>query len=95
MPLYVISFMDKPGMLEKRMAARESHLAYLAQHPDAYKMGGPFLDADGKMIGSMLVVEAPDEAAARALADNDPYKAAGLFDEWEVRAWRHVFGKMP
>ena len=35
------------------------------------------------------------EAAARTLADGDPYKAAGLFDEWDIRAWRHGFGQVP
>ena len=95
MPLFVITFMDKPGMVEARIAARQHHLAYLDQHADAYRIAGPFLDAQGTMVGSMLVVEAESEAAARALADNDPYKAAGLFDTCEVRAWRHGFGKLP
>lgn len=95
MPLYVITFMDKPGVLEKRLAARERHLAYLDAQAPAYKLGGPFLDAQGGMIGSMLVVEAEDLAAAQALADNDPYKAAGLFDNCDVRPWRHVYGKLP
>jgi uncharacterized protein YciI len=93
MPLYVITFMDKPGMLEARVAARDAHLAYLRE-AGATRIAGPFLDAEGRMVGSMLVVEAEDEAAARALADNDPYKAAGLFDDCEVRAWRHGYGQL-
>lgn len=93
MPLYVITFMDKPGMVEKRIATREAHLAYL-EKTGAYKLAGPFLDTEGKMVGSMLVVDTETEAAARALADNDPYKAAGLFDHCEVRAWRIGYGKL-
>ncbi len=94
MPLYVITFMDKPGMVEARLAAREAHLAYLAE-VGVYRIAGPFLDAEGRMVGSMLVLEAEDEAAARAYADRDPYKAAGLFDTCEVRQWRHGYGKLP
>jgi uncharacterized protein YciI len=94
MPLYVITFMDKPGMLEARVAARDRHLAYLRE-TGVTKAAGPFLNAEGQMVGSMLIVEADDEAGARAFAAGDPYTAAGLYDEAEVRAWRHGYGTLP
>ena len=54
---------------------------------------GPFLDADGKPDGSLVMVEAPDMAAAKALAAADPYAKAGLFESVEIRAWNWVFQK--
>ena len=59
------------------------------------KLGGPWLDeADGGPLGSMLLIEAKDLAAARALAAEDPYRAAGLFAEVTVRPWRLVAGAL-
>jgi uncharacterized protein len=42
------------------------------------------------MIGSMLIVEAENEAEARALLAEDPYAKAGLFQNVEVLPWRWV-----
>ena len=88
MPLFVISWMDKPGSLDVRMATREAHLAYAAKLGSAVKLGGPFLDADGQMAGSLIIVEAENLQAAQAMHDADPYKLAGLFETSVVRAYR-------
>ena len=91
MPLFVISWLDKPGGLAVRMAAREAHLAYVAEK-GCVRLGGPFLDANGDMAGSMIIVEAEDLAAAKVFHDADPYKLAGLFETSEVRPWRVTVG---
>ena len=92
MPLYVISWSDKPNSLEKRMGAREAHLAYIHQQGDKVKLGGPFLGADGQMAGSMILLEADSLEAAQAFHASDPYKVAGLFERSEVRPWRLTTG---
>ena len=56
------------------------------------KLAGPFLGADDKPVGSMFIVEADDAAAAKALADQDPYAKAGLFAATEIKPWRLVIG---
>jgi uncharacterized protein YciI len=91
MPLFVISWMDRPNSLEVRMAAREAHLAYVRE-TGVVRLGGPFLDANGDMAGSMIIVEAESLEAAKAWHDADPYKTAGLFDASEVRPWRTTVG---
>jgi uncharacterized protein YciI len=88
MPLFVISWMDKPNSLDVRMGAREAHLAYARTLGDKVKLGGPFLDADGNMAGSLIIVEADSLQAAKALHDKDPYKLAGLFETSEIRPYR-------
>jgi uncharacterized protein YciI len=92
MPIFVISWMDKPGSLERRMGAREAHLAHIHQQGDKVKLGGPFLGPDGQMAGSMILFEADSIEEAQAFHDTDPYKLAGLFDRSEVRAWRLTTG---
>jgi uncharacterized protein YciI len=85
--LFVTVAIDKPNSTDLRMATREAHLAY-AKASGKVKFGGPFLDEQGKMTGSMLVFEARDEAEARAFNAADPYVEAGLFERVETRAWK-------
>ena len=94
MPLFVLSCIDRPGGLDRRLAAREAHLAYLAGHGDRVRLAGPFLGADGQPVGSMLVIDAADLAAARAFADADPYRLADLFQSVDIRAWRITIGEI-
>ena len=91
MALFVISWLDREGALPIRLATREAHLKYVADHPGLVKLAGPYLNGD-QMAGSMLIVEAEDLDAAQAFHDGDPYKAAGLFETSTVRPWRVTVG---
>lgn len=83
---------DKPGSVELRMKVRETHLEYLRGVGDRLMTAGPILDDDGKTpVGSLLIVEAEDIAAARDFAARDPYAQAGLFESSAVWPWRLVF----
>lgn len=93
MPLFVLTCLDKPGALERRMAAREAHLAYVRQ-AGIVKLAGPFLDADGGMAGSLLIVEADELADAQAFSDADPYVAAGVFGSVDIRPFRLAIGEL-
>ena len=85
--LFIITAIDKPNSLELRMATREAHFAY-ARATNAVRLGGPFLDPEGRMAGSMIILEAADLAAAKDWAANDPYAKAGLFATSELRPWK-------
>ena len=85
--LFVVTAIDKEGSLQLRMATREAHLAY-AKETGAVKLGGPFLNAQNEMCGSLLIIEAADLSAAHIWASNDPYAKAGLFQSTDVRAWK-------
>ncbi|MFY0595136.1 MAG: YciI family protein [Cognatishimia sp.] len=82
---------DKPGALDIRKANREAHVAYL-KSTDAVEMAGPFLDENGEMCGSLIVLEFEGIADAQAWAANDPYKKADLFQSVEIIAWNKVIG---
>lgn len=94
MPLFVISWADKPGALDLRLATRDAHFAYMAANPGVLQLGGPFLDAAGNMAGSLMVIEAESLAAAEAFADADPYNQAGLYERREVRPWKATAGPL-
>lgn len=82
---------DKPGAVETRKQNRQAHLDYIAE-TGIVEFAGPFLDADGQMCGSLVMLEVPDMAAAQAWAAGDPYAKAGLFDEVSLQEWKKVIG---
>ncbi|MDQ0469902.1 YciI family protein [Labrys wisconsinensis] len=80
---YVIHALDKPGALPTRLANYDAHKAYLAQAKVRTVISGPLVADDGEtMIGSCFVVEADSKDEVLAFHDNDPFKAAGV--------WEHV-----
>ncbi len=88
MAFFVINFRDKPNAFEVRAAAREAHLAYIAALGTQVKLGGPYVDEQGRMIGSLIIVEADTIDQVQALHDKDPYKLAGLFETSTITEWR-------
>jgi len=80
---------DKPGALQIRLDTRDAHVAYL-KSSGVVSQAGPLLDAEDQMIGSLVVLEVEDMAAAKAWAADDPYAHAGLFDSVELIPWKKV-----
>ena len=91
--LFALLCKDKPGHLNVRMETRPTHVEYLNKlnAEGTLKMAGPFLDADGKPNGSLVVVKAENAEAAKAIADADPYTKAGLFESVEIKPFNWVF----
>jgi uncharacterized protein YciI len=89
--LFAIVCQDKPASLDLRLATRPTHIEYLDSQVAAIVQGGPVLDAEGKPCGSVLLIEAADQAAAEAFAAADPYAKAGLFGSVSVRPFRSVY----
>jgi uncharacterized protein len=87
---YAIICKDKPGALDLRLATRADHLAYI-QSTGCVEMAGPFLE-DGQMVGSLVILDAPDLASAQGWAAHDPYAKAGLFAQVDVIEWKKVIG---
>lgn len=88
--LYAIIGKDKPDSLQLRLDTRPAHLAYFDSLGDAVKLGGPFLNEEGKPFGSLIIIEAESLEKAKEIAQNDPYVKAGLFATQEVTAWNWV-----
>lgn len=93
--LFAIIAKDKPNSLDIRMETRPAHLAYLSDAGDRLKFAGPILSPgeDPKPIGSIIVLDAASEAAVKLFAENDPYEAAGLFENVEIHPWIAAVGE--
>ncbi len=81
---------DKPGALQTRLDNRSAHLAYI-EETGVVSQAGPLLDGDA-MIGSLVILDVEDLAAAQSWADNDPYVKADLFQSVELIPWKKVIG---
>lgn len=79
---------DKAGALQTRLDNRPAHVDYL-KSTGVVSQAGPLLDGDD-MIGSLVILDVEDMAAAQAWADNDPYAKAGLFESVELIPWKKV-----
>jgi uncharacterized protein YciI len=95
---YAIHATDNPDSLAARTAARPAHLARLHALRDAGRLllAGPMPAVDAEdpgpagFSGSLIVAEFADLEAARAWADADPYRAAGVYRAVDVRPFRKV-----
>jgi uncharacterized protein YciI len=87
--LYALICEDKADSEALRKSVRGQHLDYLQSFD--VRFAGPMLAADETtMIGSIIVIQADDAAAAQGFADGDPYGLAGLFAKVTVRAFKQV-----
>ncbi|WP_293907705.1 YciI family protein [Phenylobacterium sp.] len=93
MPLFVLHCLDKAGSLDLRLTNREAHLAYVGGRTEV-KLGGPLLDDQGDMAGSLLILEVADKAAAEAFSAADPYTRAGLWQRVAITAFRASLGQL-
>jgi len=95
MPIYVYTGRDGPRGVELRKLHRPAHLAHIEKLDAAgrVRFGGPLIDADGQPCGSVVIFEADDLDAARAIAESDPYRVEGIFGELELRETRDIFPK--
>jgi len=96
--LYVLLGRDVANSLEARVAARSAHLARLNALQDAGRLvlAGPLPSIDSPepgghgFVGSLIVAEFENMAAARAWADADPYVAAQVYREVEIYPFKKV-----
>jgi uncharacterized protein YciI len=91
---FVIHCTDRPDSADVRAANRRAHLAHLERYASSILAGGPLLGEDGASpVGSLLVMEFPDRAAAERFAADDPYAKAGLFAVVTITPWRQTYPK--
>jgi len=94
MPLFAMMGFDHPESITRREEFRAEHRAYVRANIAPLKLAGAFDDADGRQIGSLLVFEAPDEAAVWAWIEAEPFYRAGIYKEVRVRLWNLVIGQI-
>lgn len=74
----------------RRMTVRPAHLDYVRQLKanGQYVLGGALLDADGRMIGSMLLLDLQTDAQLTDYLNTDPYIVQGVWDKIDVKPFR-------
>jgi uncharacterized protein YciI len=95
--LFVFYVLDKPGATEQRLALRPGQYAHLGKVEDRMVTGNPLLAEDGEtMIGSLLVIDFPDQAAAEAWLAETLFTTGGVFGNTTVHPckqnWPRVGG---
>ena len=81
---FLIKAYDGEGMLEKRMEVRPRHLEGMKALGKQIICAGGLLDDEGKMKGSVLIVDFPDRAAVNAYLDHETYVVEGVWKKIEV-----------
>ena len=90
--LYAFVLTDRPGSAALRARVRPEHKAYLGQVAARIAFAGPLLADDGQtMLGSLLVIDFADRAAALAWLAQEPFTRAGLYGETKVLAFRNLW----
>jgi len=97
--LYAINGQDTPNSLDKRLAARPAHVARLQvlQEQGRLILAGPFPAIDSNdpgnagFSGSLIVAEFSTLSAAIEWAQADPYVAAGVYAQVEVKPFKKAF----
>ena len=96
---YAIISQDIEDSLEKRVSVRTNHIARLQALQDEGRMliAGPHPAIDNNdpgpagFTGSLIVAEFESLEAAQVWADEDPYIAAGVYENVIVKPFKKVF----
>ena len=70
---FVIIANDGKNMLEKRLAVRPRHLENMAQIKGKVICAGGILDEEGKMAGSVMILEFASRDLFNEYLANEPY----------------------
>ena len=81
------------GALKRRMDVRPHHLdgAKELRDNNNYVMGGAILDDDGKMIGSVMVLQFETEEELEAWKQREIYITASVWETVDVKPFRVAF----
>jgi uncharacterized protein YciI len=94
---FLVTAHDRESALDRRIALRDSHVAYWQAQGSIVAAAGALLSGDGddaQPTGSMIVIEANDLATVTAILARDPFTVHGVFSEnIEVRRWRPALGR--
>lgn len=81
---FIITAHDGEGMLERRMQVRTRHLENLEKIKGRILCAGGLLDEDGKMKGSVLVMEFENRALLDEYLGSEPYLLERVWEKVEV-----------
>ncbi len=81
---FIIKAYDGADMLEKRMAVRERHLENMAGVNGTILCAGGILDREGKMKGSVLIMDFERKELLDAYLKSEPYILEGVWQKIDI-----------
>ena len=84
MAQYVITAYDGEGRLDKRMEVRPRHFAGMEKMKEHILCAGGLLDEDGRMIGSVLVMEFESREQVDQYLATEPYVVEHVWERINV-----------
>ena len=94
--LFVVHAIDKAGLLPTRAKfyrAHRLHLDAAGDHDVDVVTAGTLVADDGETpVGSIIVIDAKDRAAADAFVRSDPYHVNGVWDRVQVHGYNKKRG---
>lgn len=76
--------------LQRRLSVREQHLNRMKEEKEknVFITGGALLDNDKRMIGSVIILNLPDEESVRNWVAADPYVKNQVWNEISIAPFR-------
>jgi uncharacterized protein YciI len=88
---FIVHCTDVADGAARREPLRQAHRDYLEQYADQVVARGPLKTDDGEtVIGSALLLDVADRAAAEALLADEPFNKAGVYEQVTIERW--LFG---
>ena len=81
---YVIRAYDGTGILEKRMAVRPRHLENMAKVNGKVICAGGILDGEGKMKGSLLIMDFDSREGLDSYLKSEPYIIENVWQKIDI-----------
>ncbi|MEP5937925.1 MAG: YciI family protein [Erythrobacter sp.] len=92
MPLFAFYCRDGEHSAVFREHTEEALHEHFAKHGDDFAVAGP-LAKDDKIVGSLLIIKADDEAGAREKLEAIPYFSVGVWQSIRADEFRPLFGE--
>jgi len=89
---YIVLAFDgaDPGAPARRMGARDAHVGFITGEAQAGRLalGLPLHDEAAQSLGSLMVLDVPDQAGLDAYLAAEPFAQQGVWDRIETHAFR-------
>ena len=89
---FMIKALDGEGKLAKRMEVRPRHLEGMEKLRSNIICAGGLLDDEGKMKGSVLILDFPSRTELDAYLAAEPYVVEHVWEKVEVETMNVVIG---
>lgn len=81
---FLVVCKDGPETEPLRLKHLEGHLIYIEQNNNRYRVAGPMRhEQDGKIVGSLFLVEGEGEKDVKEFLFHDPYFSSQMYDSVE------------